>query len=153
MPSVKHCGRDFSFHLFIIQSSVTPDTLGPHGLQHATLPCPPPISRSLLMSMQSVMASSHLILGCPFLFLPSIFPSIRIFSSESVLCITWPKYWHFSFCIFPSTEYSVLISFRIDWFDFLAVQGTLKNLFHHCSLKASVLWHHPSLWFNSHIHT
>ena len=79
-----------------------------------------------LMSIESVMPSNHLILCCPLLLLPSIFPSIRIFSNESVLRITWPKYWSFSFNISPSNKYSGLISFRIDWFDFLAMQGTLK---------------------------
>ena len=87
-------------------------------------------SRSLLklMSMESVMASNHLILCCPLLLLPSIFPNIRVFSNESVLHIRWPKYWSFSFSISPSNEYSGLISFRMDWFDLLAFQGTLKNL-------------------------
>ena len=87
-------------------------------------------SQSLLklMSIESVMPSNHLILCHPLLLPPSIFPSIRVFSSESVLCIRWPKYWNFSFNISPSNEYSGLISFRIDWFDLLAVQGTLKSL-------------------------
>ena len=86
-------------------------------------------SQSLLklLSIKSMMPSNHLILCCPLLFLPSIFPSIRVFSKESVLHIRWPKYWSFSFSLSPSTEYSRLISFRIDWFD-LAVQGTLKSL-------------------------
>ena len=84
--------------------------------------------------------SNHLILCCPLL-PPSIFPSLRVFSSESVLHIRWPKYWSFSFSISPSNEYSGLISFRIDWFDLLTVQGTLKNLLQHCSSKASILWH------------
>ena len=81
-----------------------------------------------LMSIESVMPSNHLILCHPLLLLPSIFPSIRIFSNESVLCIRWPKYWSFSFSISPFSEYSGLISFRMDWFDLLAVQGTLKSL-------------------------
>ena len=99
------------------------------------------ISRSLLklMSIQSVMPSNHLILGCPLLLLPSIFPSIRVFSSELALPIRWPKYWSFSFLISPSNEYSGLISFRIDWLDLLAVQGILKSLLQHHSLKASIL--------------
>ena len=92
-----------------------------------------------LMSVESVMPSNHLILGHPLLLLPSIFPSIRVFPSESILCIRWPKYWSFSFSISPSNEYSGLISFRMDWFDFLAVQGTLKSLFQHHSSKASIL--------------
>ena len=92
-----------------------------------------------LMSIEWVMPSSHLILCCPLLFLPSIFPSIRIFSNKSVLCIRWPKYWSFSFNISPSNEYSGLISFRMDWLDLLAVQGTLKSLLQHHSSKASIL--------------
>ena len=89
--------------------------------------------------IESMMPSNYLILCCPLLLLPSIFPSIRVFSNESVLCIRWPKYWSFSISISPSNEYSRLISFRIDWFDLLAVQGTLKSLFQHHSSKASVL--------------
>ena len=89
----------------------------------------------------SVMPSSHLILCCPLLLLPSIFPSIRVSSNESVLRITWPKYWSFRFSISPSNEYSGLISFRMDWWDPHAVQGTLKNLLHQHSSKGSVLWH------------
>ena len=85
------------------------------------------------------MPSNYLILCCPLILLPSIFPSIRVFSSESVLCIRWPKYWSFSFSISPSNEYSVLISFRIDWFDLRAVQGTLKSLLQYHSSKASIL--------------
>ena len=92
------------------------------------------------MSIEPVMPSNYLIFYCPFLLPPSIFLSIRIFSSESVLCIRWPKYWSFSFSISPSNEYSGLISFRIDWFDLLAVQGTLKSLLQHHSSKASILW-------------
>ena len=87
------------------------------------------------------MPSNHLILFHPLLLLLSIFPSIKVFSSESVLCIRWPKYWSFSFSISSSNEYSGLISLRIDWLDLLAVQGTLKSLFQHHSLKASILWH------------
>ena len=87
------------------------------------------------------MPSNHLILYHSLLFLPSIFPSIRVFSSESVLCIRWPKYWGFSFSISPSNDYSQLISFRIDWLDLLAVQGTLKSLLQHHSSKASILQH------------
>jgi len=91
------------------------------------------------MSIGSVMPFNHLILCRPLLLLPSIFPSIRVFSNQSVLCITWPKYWSFSFSIGPSNEYSGQISFRIDWFALLAGQGTLKNLLQHHSLKASIL--------------
>ena len=99
-------------------------------------------SQSLLklMSMESVMPSKHLILCHPLLLLPSIFPSIRVFSNKSTLQIRWPKYWSFSFNISPSNEYSGLISFRMDWFDLLAVQGTLKSLLQHHSSKASILW-------------
>ena len=107
-----------------------------------------------LMSTESVMPSSHLILCRPLLLLSSIFPSIRVFSNESALCIRWPKYWSFSFSISPCNEYSGLLSFRMDWLDLLAVQGTLKSLLQHHSSKASILWHsaffivqlsHPSL--------
>ena len=92
------------------------------------------------MSIESVMQSNHLILCCPLLLLPSIFPSIRVFSNESALHIRWPKYWSFSFNISPSNEHPGLISFRMDWLDLLAVQGTLKNLLQHYSSKASILW-------------
>ena len=90
------------------------------------------------MCIESVMPSNHLILYHPLLLLPSIFPSIRVFSNESVLCIRWPKYWSFSFSISPSDEYSGLISFRMDWLDLLAVQGTLKSLLQHHISKASI---------------
>ena len=93
------------------------------------------------MTIESVMPSNHLILCRPLLLLPSIFPSIRVFPNESVLHIRWPKYWSFSFSISPSNEYSELISFRIVWFNLLAVQGTLKSLLQHHSSKASILWH------------
>ena len=91
------------------------------------------------MSIESVMPSNHLILCRPLLLLPSIFPSIRVFSNESLLHVRWPKYWNFSFSISPSNEHSGLISFRMDWLDLLAVQGTLKSLFQHHSPKASIL--------------
>ena len=99
-------------------------------------------SQSLLklMLLESVMPSNHLILCHPLL-LPSIFPSIRVFSNESALHTRWPKYWSFSYSISPSKEYSGLISFRIDMFDLLAIQGTLKSLLQHHSSKASILWH------------
>ena len=93
------------------------------------------------MSIESVMPSNHLILCSPNLLLSSVFTSIRVLSSESALHIRWPKYWSFSFSINPSNEYSGLISFRIDWFELLAVQGTLKSLLQHYSSKASMLWH------------
>ena len=100
-------------------------------------------SQSLLklMSTESVMSSNHLILCHFLLLLPSIFPSIRVFSNESALLIRWPKYWSFSFSISPSNEHPGLISLRMDWLDLLAVQGTLKSLLQHHSSKASVLWH------------
>ena len=99
-------------------------------------------SQSLLklMSIKSVMRSSHLILCHPLLLLPSAFPRIRVFSSESTLRMRWPKYWSFSFSISPSSEHLGLISFRMDWLDLLAVQGTLKSLFQHHSSKASIFW-------------
>ena len=108
-------------------------------------------SQSLLklMSIQSVIPSNHLILCCPLLLLPSIFPRIRVFSNESALCIRWSKYWSFSFSISPSNEISGLISFRIGWFDLLAVQGTLKCLLYHHSLKASILSLYPVSSFYS----
>ena len=94
-----------------------------------------------LTSINSVMPSNHLILCCPLLLLPSIFPSIIDSSSESVLCIRWPKYWSFSFRISPSNEYLGLMSFRMDWLDLLTVQGTLKSLLRHHNSKPSILWH------------
>ena len=104
-----------------------------------------------LMSIKLVMPSNHLILCHPLL-LPSTFPRIRVFSSESILCIMWPEYWSYSFSISPSNEYSGLISFRIDCFD-LAVQGTLKSFLQHHSSKASFIGAQLSLWSNSHIHS
>ena len=105
-----------------------------------------------LMSLESAMPSNHLILCHPLLLLPSIFPSIRVFSNESALRIRWPKYWSFSFNISPCNKYSGFISLPIDLFDLLAFQGTLRSLLQHNS-KASVLRVQPSLWSNSHIHT
>ena len=112
------------------------------------------ISWSLLklMSIESMMPSNHLILCHPLL-LSSIFPSIKIFSNESALCIRWPKYWSFSFRISSSKEYSELISFRIDWFDLLAVQGTLKYLLQHTVQQHQFFGAQPSLWSNYHICT
>ena len=115
-----------------------------------------PISRSLLklMSIGLVMPSSHLILCCPLLLLPSIFPSIRVFSSESVFCIGWPKYWSFSFSMSPSREIPGLISFRMDWLDLLAVQGTLKSLLQYTTVqKHQFFGNQLSSQSNSHIHT
>ena len=99
------------------------------------------ITNSQLMSIDLMMPSYHLILCHTLLLLPSVFPRIRVFSNESVLCIRWSKHWSFSFKICPSNEYSELISFRIDWFDIPALQGTLKSLLQHHSSKASILWH------------
>ena len=105
-----------------------------------------------LMSIESVMLSNHLILCCPLLLLPSVFPSIGVFSNELALCIRWIKYWGFSFSSRPSNEYSEFISFRFDWFDLLAVQETAKSLLQHCSLKASVLQHSTFKVQLSHLH-
>ena len=112
-------------------------------------------SQSLLklVSIESVMTSNHLILCCPLFLLPSIFLSIRVFSNVSALQIRWPKYWAFSFSISPSNEYSGLISFRMDWFDLLAVQRTLKSLLQHHSSKHQFFSTQPSSQSNSHIHT
>ena len=118
-----------------VQLFVTPWTA---ALQ-ASLPITNSWSLPKLMSIESVMPSSHLIHCHPLLLLPSIFPRIRVFSNESALRIRWPKYWSFSFNISPSKEHSRLISFRMDWLDLLAVQGTLKSLQHHSS-KASIIW-------------
>ena len=126
---------------FQFSCSVVSDSLQPHELQHTRPPCPSPTPRSSLKltSIESVMPSSHLILSCPLLLLPPIPPSIRVFSNESTLCMSCPKYWSFNFSIIPSNKYSGLIYFWIDWFDLLAVQGTLKNLLQHHSSKVSVL--------------
>ena len=105
-----------------------------------------------LMSIESVMPSNHLILCCPLLLVPSIFPCIRVFSNELVPHIRWPKYWHFSFGIILSNEYSGLISFRMDWLDLLAVKG-LKSLLQQHSSKASILWHSTFFIVQLHIHT
>ena len=125
----------------LLSQSVMSDSLQPHGLQHARLPCPslsPRVcSNSCLLS--SVSPSNHLILYHPLLLLPPIPPSITVFSNESPLHMRWPKYWSFSFSISPSSEYPGLISFKIDWFDLLGVQGTLKSLLQHYRSKASIL--------------
>ena len=118
------------------------DSLGPHGLQHTRPPHLSPIPGVYPNSWTHVHwvgDATHLIICCPLLLPPSIFPSIRVFSSESVLCIRWPNYWSFS--ISPSNKYSGLISFMIDWFDLLAVLGTLKSLLQHHSSKASIPRH------------
>ena len=105
-----------------------------------------------LMSIELVMPSNSLVICCPLRLLPSIFPSIRVFSNESALCIRWPKYWSVRFSYSPPTEYSGVISFRIDWFDLLAVQGTLKSLLQHHSWKASIIWHSAFFIVSCHIH-
>jgi len=117
------------------------ESLWPRGLRHTRLPTPRAHTWNLLklMSIESVMPSNNLILCRTLLLLPSICPNIRVFSNESVLHIRWPKYWSFSFSISPSNEYSGLISFRMDWLDLLAVQGTLNSLLQHHSSKASIL--------------
>ena len=138
-PIFLFISRILNFLLNQFSFSVMSDSLWPHGLQHARLPCPSPIPRASSNSCPLVIPSNYLILCCPLLLLPSIFPRIRVFSSESVLHIRWPKYWGFSFSISPSSDYSGLISFRIEWFDLLAVQGTLKSLLQYHSSKASIL--------------
>ena len=120
-----------------VQLFATPWTAG----HQASLSIAKSQSLFKLMSIESVMPSNNFILCDPLLLLPLIFTSIRVFSNESILHIRWPKYWSFSFSISPSNEYSGLISFRIDWFHLLAVQGTLKSLLQHHSSKASILWH------------
>ena len=118
------------------------DSWRPHGLQHARPPCPSPTPGLFkFMSIESVMPSNHLILCRPLLLLPQVPPSIRVFFNELALHIRWPKYWSFGFSISPSIEYSGLISFRMDWWDLLAVQGILKSLLQHHSSKASILQH------------
>ena len=122
--------------------SVVSDSLQPHGLQHIRPPCLSPTPRVYTNSCPLSQWCHPTISSChPLLLLPSIFPSIRVSSNESVLHIRWPKYWSFSFSITPSNEYSGLISFRMDWLDLLAVQGTLKSLLLHHSSKASILQH------------
>ena len=133
----------------VVIQSIMSNSLWPHGLQHARLPCPSLSPRvdstpcSLIRGCHPTILSSvsHLILCHPLLLPPSIFPSIRLFSNESALHIKWPKYWSFNFSIRPSNEISGSVFFRIDWSDLLSVQGTLKILLQHRSSKASVLWH------------
>ena len=117
------------------------DSLQPHEVHHSRPPCPSPFPgvHSDLTPIESVMPSSHLILGRPLLLLPPIPPGIKVFSNESTLHMTWPKYWSFSFSIIPSKEIPGLISFRMNWLDLLAVQGTLKSLLQHHSSNASIL--------------
>ena len=137
-----------------ISRSVMSDSLRPHESQHTRPPCPSPTPRVHSDSRPSrVMPSSHLILCHPLLLLPPIPPSIRIFSSESTLCMRWPKYWSFSFSIIPSKEHPGLISFRMDWLDLLAGQGTLKSLVQHTVQKHQFFGAQLSSQSNSHIHT
>ena len=131
-----------SISLVQFSRSVVSNSLWPHESQHARPPCPSPTPGVHPdTSIESVMPSSHLILCHPLLLLPPVPPSIRVFSNESTLCMRWPKYWSFSFSIIPSKEIPGLISFRMDWLDLLAVQGTLKNLLQYHSWKASILRH------------
>ena len=126
----------------LFSHSVMSNSFWPHGLQHTGFPvlqCLLEFAQTHVLWVSDAIQTSHH-LSSPLLFLPSIFTSIRVFSNESALCIRWLKYWSFSFSINPSNEHSGLISFRIDWFDLLEVQGTLKSLLQHHSLKASVLW-------------
>ena len=131
------CLRAVSVQLSCVRLFATPWT----AAHQASLSIANPWSLLKLMPIKLVMPSNHLILCHPLLLLPSIFPSIRVFSNESVLCIRWPKYWSFSLSISPSNAYLGWISLRMDWFDLLAVQGTLKSLLQHHSSKASILWH------------
>ena len=135
--------------LSCVQLFVTPWT----AARQASLSITNSQSLHKLMSIKSVMPSNQLILCCPLLLLPSIFPFIRVFSNELALCIRWPKYWSFSFSISPSNEYSGLISFRIDWLELLVVQGTLNSLLQHHSSKHQFFSAQFSLQSNSHIHT
>ena len=135
-PKTQHNFVIVQFSYSVVSDSVTPWT----AAHHASLSITNSWSLLKFMSIELVMPSNHLILCCPLLLLPSIFPSTKVFSNESALCIRWPKYWNFSLSISPSNEYSGPISFRMDWLDLLAVQGTLKNLLQHCSSKASILW-------------
>ena len=134
---VNSCYYSIQFSHSVVSNSVTPWTAG----RQASLSITNSWSLLKLTSIESVMPSNHLILCHPLLLLSSIFPSIRVFSNEAALRIRWPKYWSFSFNISPSNEYSGLISFRTDWLDHLAVQGTLKSLLQHHSSKASILLH------------
>ena len=127
---------ELPFVAVVVRCSVMPDPLQPYGLQYARVPHL--LELAQFMSIESAMSSNHLIFCRSLLLLSSIFPSIGVFSSKSALCIRWPKYWSFSFS--PSNEYSGLMSFRIDWFVLLAVQGILKSLLQHHTLEASVLW-------------
>ena len=136
-----------------ISPSVVSDSLRPHELQHTRPPCPSPTPRVHTKPIESVMPSSHLILCHPLFLLPPIPPSIRVFSNESALHMRWPKYQSFSFSIIPSKEHPGLISFRMDWLDLLAVQGTLKSLSNTTVQKHQFFGAQLSSQSNSHIHT
>ena len=140
--------------LLLLSHSVMSDSLEHHGPQACQASLSITISRRLLklMSIESVMPSNHLILCHPLLLLPSTFASIKVFANESAFCIRWPKYWSFSFSISPSNEYSGLISYRVDLFDLLVVQGPLKSLIHNHNSKHQFFGTQLSLWSNSHIH-
>ena len=143
LPFVYNMRDTDSYVVVVLQSFshawlfVTPRTAASQASLSSTLSC----SLLKFLSSGSVVLSKHVILCCPLLLLPSIFPSIRVFSNGLVLPIRWPKYWSFSFNISPSNQYSRLVSFRIDWFDLLAAQGILKSLLQHHNSKASILWH------------
>ena len=143
-PSCSCADRDIfiDFILPFFSRSILSNSLRPHGLQHARIPCPSPSPRACSNSCP-LSQWCHLTLCCPLLLLPSIFPSLRVFSNELALCISWPKYYRFS--LSPSNEYSGLISFRINWFDLFSVQGTLKSLLQHHSSKTSIIWCSPFL--------
>ena len=136
LKMVKMINFVMCFLLLLFSPSILSNSLWRHGLQHARVPCPSPILRACSNSCPlSQWWSNHLILCRPLLLLPSIIPSIRVFSNESALCIRWPKYWSFGLNISPSNEHPGLISFRMDWLDLLAVQRTLKSLLQHHSSK------------------
>ena len=132
------------------------DSFRPHESQHTRPPCPSPTPKVYsikLMSIESVMPSSHLILYCPLLLLSPIPPSIRVICNESTLCMRWSKYWTLNYSINPSNEHPGPTSFRMDWLDLLAVQGTCKSLLQHHSSRASIFQHSAFFTSNSHIHT
>ena len=138
MSQLKQLDSSVQFSLSVLSDSLQPPWTAAH---QASLSITNPQRLLKLMSAESVMLSNHLILCHPLLLLPSLFPSIRVISNESVLHIRWPKYWSLSFSISPFNEHSGLISFRMDWLDILAVQGILKSLLQHHSSKPSILWH------------